>query len=418
MNEILFIFALLGIIVFLFVICSFRHRRTMEKALRQKQILLQTLIDAIPSQSFYKDTQLRYVGCNKAFEVFAGVKRKEIIGKTVFDFFKDGRAELITERDKKFLTSSENQIRYETIQATAKGEKHDYLVIKTKFPNPDGLVGGFVSISIDVTDKKSLEKNLDFAVQQLSDKNIQIKDSVRIQKAILREPEELNEYFKDAFILFRPKDIISGDFYWFGHREDLLWVAAADCTGHGVPGALITILGNELLNQIVYEQEMTRPDLILKTLDSKLRVALQKRGPEHEIADGMDIAMVVVDKKNRSLQFSGAKNPMYFLRDGKLEEIEGSHFEIGGRAREKNFELHVKSLNENDLFYIFSDGLQDQFGGKEGRKLMSKGFKEWLADIAHLPLKEQGKELEARFENWKNSHPQIDDILVIGMKAV
>lgn len=196
-------------------------------------------------------------------------------------------------------------------------------------------------------------------------------------------------------------------------------IAAADCTGHGVPGALMTVLGNELLNQIIYEQNITRPDLILFALDLKLRVSLQKRDQETEINDGMELALCTVDPEAKQLQFAGAKSPLYSARNGELHEIKGSRAPIGGRgAKNKAFHLHTHNIEEGDVFYITTDGFQDQFSREGNRKFTAKRFRSLLTEISPLPLAEQAKQLEQTFTEWKGQTAQIDDVLVIGMKVI
>lgn len=277
--------------------------------------------------------------------------------------------------------------------------------------------------------RQNLEKHLQEANEnllkvnsELTYKNEQITAGIEyashIQNGILVDKEEIIEHFEEAFIFFKPRDVLSGDFYWFAQREDLLMIAAIDCTGHGVPGALMTILGNELLNHLVYEQGLAQPDLILGALDLKLRIALQKRNEKDEVNDGMEMSLCVIDSQNSTLQFSGAKNSLYWARNGAMQEVKGSHFSVGGKQtlREKVFDLYAQQIEKGDVFYIFTDGFQDQLN-EEGRKFMSRHLREFLLANHALSLKEQEQKLEIELENWRGKKPQTDDVLVMGLRV-
>ncbi|MFZ5807494.1 MAG: SpoIIE family protein phosphatase [Verrucomicrobiota bacterium] len=397
---------------------------------KQNSALFQTLIDAIPSQVFYKDVNQIYLGCNHAFELFSGKKRCEIIGKTVFDIFPSDRAEVIHSREKELLDSSENMLTYEATYPHPLYGLRDFLVTKAKFYHPDGSLGGVITLTFDITSQKTLEKNLIQAKEEteklyhdLRVKNEHLMAHLEharfVQNGILLEEEALWERFPEAFIFLRPKAIVSGDFYWFAHRENTFLIATVDCTGHGVSGALMTVLAHALLNQIVHEEGILQPDKILHALDAKLNRILQKRDPEQKIPNGMDMALCAIDVVSKQLQFAGAKAPLYYMREKELHVIEGSRSTVEGRIsqKEKTFELHSLQIQKDDVFYLFSDGMRDQFGGEPRRKLTSKGLREWLTEIAHLSLKEQGAEITKKFDAWKRDYPQTDDALLLGIKV-
>lgn len=243
-------------------------------------------------------------------------------------------------------------------------------------------------------------------------------EGIRIQNGILWHHEEIVSYFKEAFIFLYPKDIVSGDFYWFAHKDDFLMIAAVDCTGHGIPGALMTMLGNELLNQIVNEQDILLPNQILNALDSKLFNAIQKKNCKSEVYDGMEIGLCTIDLKNRQLFFSGARRPLYQIRKGELNQLDGSLFSIGGKKKEKEktFNLSIIDIEENDAFYLFSDGFQDQLS-EEKKRFTSQQLRNFLIKSHYLGLQEQGVELRKIFENWRGNMNQTDDILGIGFKV-
>lgn len=251
----------------------------------------------------------------------------------------------------------------------------------------------------------------------------------RIQQAILGNAEAITSNFEESFIFLRPRDIVSGDFYWYtevkrtgsgigGQDFKTLFfkvIVAADCTGHGIPGAFMTVLGNTLLDEIINENRVTNPGKILSLLDRKLLMKLQK----HNVNDGMDMSMLIFDDENKKVSFSGANNPLYFIRKGEFQEIKGSKFPIGSSQykEKKKFESHTIDYEEGDVFYIFSDGYQDQFGGPNGMKFYKKQFRELLIKISPLPMAEQKAILEAELLAWMGKETQTDDVLVIGIRV-
>ncbi|KPK82511.1 MAG: hypothetical protein AMS27_14480, partial [Bacteroides sp. SM23_62_1] len=222
--------------------------------------------------------------------------------------------------------------------------------------------------------------------------------------------------FPESFILFLPRDIVSGDFYWICRKKHTIVIVAADCTGHGVPGAFMSILGVSFLNEIV-SRDIPRANIILNRLRENIMKSLHQTGDIYEHKDGMDIALCICDLEKRELQFSGAFNPMYLIRDGELNEVRGDKMPIGiAPTEEKSFTNHVLDLRKNDLIYIFSDGFADQFGGPEDRKFRYRPFKELLVRIHKQDMGKQKKLLEQKFYNWKGEVDQVDDILIIGFK--
>ena len=268
--------------------------------------------------------------------------------------------------------------------------------------------------------KKKANVALSLAYKEIEMKNKDITDSInyskRIQESSLPTMELKHKLFPNAFILFKPKDIVSGDFYWFTEINDKKLIAACDCTGHGVPGALMSMIGNNILNQIVNEKGITSPDKILNQLHLDIRKSL-KQNEQVENSDGMDIAMIAFNLET-GIEFAGAQRPLWLIRNNTIEEIKPDKFSIGGMQPENNrsFTNNFKSLSKGDCIYIFTDGYVDQFGGTEGKKFMSKRFKELLLSVHTKPMSEQEKILNHTIENWKGVSEQIDDILVIGIR--
>lgn len=239
----------------------------------------------------------------------------------------------------------------------------------------------------------------------------------RIQRAILPEVKEISGLADNIFVLLIPKDIVSGDFYWFSQVNNKLVVAAVDCTGHGVPGALMSMLGNSYLDEIINNREITDPARILDELTKEVRSALRQKGERQESKDGMDIALCVIDKKQNVLKYSGAYNNLYLVRKNVLTEYNADRMPIGYYDDlEKRFSNHEIATKPGDLIYMFSDGFADQFGGPNIKKFKSAQFKELILKIHRKPMKDQKKLLESRFLEWKGSSEQTDDVLVIGLK--
>lgn len=248
-----------------------------------------------------------------------------------------------------------------------------------------------------------------------------IRYAKRIQTAIMPPESYANDLMKESFILFKPKDIVSGDFYWMNEVEGKAVYAAIDCTGHGVPGALMTVVGFNRLDDAVKEASKVEPAEILDRLNKGVVDTFTSgTNSEADIKDGMDAAMVVVDKEKREVQFAGAFNPLYIIRKGSddVEQIKGNKFPIGAFiGGEQKFTNHTIQLNEGDTVYVFSDGYADQFGGPKGKKFRYKNFRELLVSIQDKPLLEQRDILDKTIEEWRGSLEQIDDILVIGIRV-
>lgn len=267
----------------------------------------------------------------------------------------------------------------------------------------------------------------------------QITDSIayaqRIQSAILPSQEVVDGLFPDNFILFRPKDIVSGDFYWIKEVQDHIVIVGADCTGHGVPGAFMSMLGITMFNSLIGERCFDAPGAILDRLRVKVKEMLAQQGNGDEQKDGMDLAIAVYNKNNRELHFSGANNPLYIIRkksvpvqndlepfasldngEYRLFEIKGDKQPIGVHWEEKPFRTTSVYLKEQDSFYLFSDGFIDQFGGQDRKKFKSMNFKRLLLSVQEKEMELQKQTLEQTFEKWKEDSEQIDDVSVIGIR--
>ncbi len=247
-----------------------------------------------------------------------------------------------------------------------------------------------------------------------------------IQQAMINKTPKLKEYFPDSFILYQPKDVVGGDFYWYSKLDNKIIVAAVDCTGHGVPGAFLTVLGNNILNQIVTAEKNTDPGLILEKMNIIVKETLNQKQSNNK--DGMDAAVCTIDKENNKLYFAGANNPLVLITDDEINIIKGEKYGIGGFSdmlfeRFKEFkksslmyQTHEFDYVSNSLIYLFSDGYQDQISEKTDKKLSSNKFYQLLKINSHLPAEKQKNELKKFYFEWKGDQEQVDDVLVIGIK--
>jgi len=276
--------------------------------------------------------------------------------------------------------------------------------------------------SIELNQAKN---KMSLALKELHEKNEDLLSSIHyarlIQEAILPSEERFRSVLPESFVYHRPRDIVSGDFYWLQEVDDKILVAAVDCTGHGVPGAFMSIIGNNALNTAVREEGLTTPSLILDSLNRGVSSTLRSQSKQAEgtvMKDGMDIALVAIDPKNRKIEYAGAYNPLYLIRDGQLIETKGDKFPIG-LAQDDDVRLftnHSFDLQEGDCIYIFSDGYPDQFGGPQGKKFKYDNFRSLLFKIHQLSPRKQLKMVERGFEDWKGDLPQLDDVLLIGFR--
>ncbi len=272
--------------------------------------------------------------------------------------------------------------------------------------------------------RDEIEHQRNFVVSQrdkIAEQKLKITDSIkyasRIQAAIMPPVDVLKDILPNYFILNKPRDIVSGDFYWVGKKDNHLIIAVADCTGHGVPGAFMSMLGIAFLNEIVNKSRIHNAAEILNRLKKQVIFSLHQTGSETEAKDGMDIAVCLIDLNKKIISFAGANNPLYLIRNNELIEVKGDKMPVGIRVRAKNeFTDNEIEIEKNDIIYLFSDGYIDQFGGPETTKFKSKYFKEKLLQIHKLPIQEQCSDLDKTIEDWKGDLQQLDDILVMGIE--
>ncbi len=278
-----------------------------------------------------------------------------------------------------------------------------------------------VGIGKDITSQRKTELELLDTNKELRSLFNELKDSLnyasRLQKAILKNPRILSSHFNDAFVLYRPKEDISGDIYWLKEMGDFMFVALVDCTGHGAPGALLSIITNSLLKDIIVRRQILEPSHILKCLDTEFVNYLHENLSEGNIQDGMDISIMRYHAKSKTVCHCSANRPILKISKGIIEEWKPNKFSIGFQYDlPKTFDQHCEVLEAGDEVILFSDGFPDQFGGERGKKFNRKRFRQTLLDMHGMPGNEQEGYLDYTLKNWMQQEEQVDDVTVIGLK--
>lgn len=256
---------------------------------------------------------------------------------------------------------------------------------------------------------------------ELAEKKKEIQDSINyarhIQEAMLPDVSLLGKYFPEGFGLYLPKDVVSGDFYWFNEYKGVMYLAVADCTGHGVPGAFMSMIGIDKLNQSLIDKQLEDPSELLSAMNISIKIALKQKDDQATSMDGMDIALCSYNKKTKILQFAGANRPLWLIRNGELIEFKPTKASIAGYTENSQvYESHTIQMQTGDTIYTFTDGIADQFGGPERKKFMTKRLKEALLSIHRMPMSQQEAAVEKIFRDWKGSLDQVDDILLLGLR--
>jgi len=320
----------------------------------------------------------------------------------------------ITESIKEMM-DKKHPVYYESLNTTREGKKLWVATTLTPIVKEHGEIDKIVVIDVDIHDNKL--KSL-----KIEDQSIEIQKSInyarRIQEALLPDIEDITADLPDSFVLFKPKDVVSGDFYWFKEWNNSYVIAAIDCTGHGVPGAFMSVMAQNILSQMVSISVINRPGYILENLHETVRYSLKQHKTDSNSRDGMDVAMCKISKDKKTLEYAGAMRPLYHVRNGVLTEIKGDKHAIGGHQSEerRKFTTHTVPLEKGDCIYIFSDGYADQFGGPEGKKFMTKRMKDVLVSVSNRPAAEQKEFMNKTVEEWRGGLEQIDDILLVGIR--
>ncbi|MGD0755068.1 MAG: SpoIIE family protein phosphatase [Bacteroidales bacterium] len=268
---------------------------------------------------------------------------------------------------------------------------------------------------------QTLEQKVIERTQKIEAQNKEIRCSIqyasRIQHALLPPNEEFKKLLPSYFVLSKPRDIVSGDYYWLASKDDQVFIVVADCTGHGVPGAFMSILGVSFLNEIVNNGVTIKANEILNQLCEQVIKSLHQTGKCDETRDGMEMAICIIDSDKKKLQYSGAFRPLYLIRDKELKEFKGDKRPIGIYEQEdQSFTNKEILIKKNDIIYLFTDGYVDQLGGADRKTFRTENFKKLLIDIHNMSMPEQKKTLEKKFEDWRSDIDQVDDILIVGIK--
>ncbi len=447
-----------------------------KQKIEEHQELLYDIFEFLPDAVLVIDKTGNVLAWNKAMERLTGVLAADIEGKGNYEyslpFYNERRpllVDLVLNENQEMLTRyskverKEDELFNEVFIPHFRGAEGAYLAACASplYNLKDEIIGAIEIIS-DITDRKKAEMALETANTKLQEQNqklhqmneeIQaqrdeiekhlitvekqkeeieqkrkdILDSIfyakRIQNAILPSISQISETLPQHLILFKPRDIVSGDYYWIKQKEDKTIVVAADCTGHGVPGAFMSILGTAFLNEIVMKDDIVQANEILNHLRQYVINFLNQAGRLEDARDGMDIALCIINKETMELEFSGAYNPLYLIRNKQLQEYKADKMPIGIYDVYPPFTCKKTTIEKGDNIYIFSDGFQDQFGGPEGKKFMSGRLKRLFIEICDRTMEEQKEILDLTIETWKshldvegNPHEQIDDILVVGIK--
>jgi len=371
-----------------------------EAAIEQQTAVLETQQEEIRSQSRTIDAQVKEV-----------IEQREILAEQEQNI--RSKEETIGQKEEEIRAQDEKIV----LQAEAI-QKQKIIIMAVAIALL--LVFGLVYfIWRNYRNKKKANILLQAQRDQIAYQKKHITDSIEYAKMIqtaLLPSLELFSHRLEHFVLFKPRDIVSGDFYWVEEFDGKFLIVTADCTGHGVPGAFMSMLGISLLNEIVISKEVLRPDLILNRLRDKI-IDVLKQETRSILKDGMDMTICLFDKENHQLQFSGANNPLYHISEGQLTLFKGDKMPVAIHDVMEPFTLHQIQLKKEDTFYTFSDGFVDQFGGPNRKKFLAKNFKNLLVSIQDLSMMDQGNRLDEVFTDYRKEYEQVDDVVVIGVRA-
>jgi len=384
-------------------------------------LLQNKILDNLNSLAIVSNPNKEIIYISPSVKEILGFEPNELLGNKWWKETKKDEQDIFITKQKldsfNIDADSHEKRTYESKVRTKFG-KTKCILWNISFDDDENIIG----IGNDITKRKEYELLLEEKNKQIEESQKEILSSLRysqrIQNAILPGIDRIAESFSDIFVLYKPKDIVSGDFYWSVNTGEFQFIAAIDCTGHGVSGALLSTIGNALLREIVIRDKIYSPSKILEELDLRLLDSLNNNGHNYKIADGMDVALCRIDKKEKIICFSGAYSPLYIVdADNSLKEIKANRFPIGFYSEiEKQFTEMEYSYNSDEVFYIFSDGYADQFGGEKDKKMNKRRFTELLLSVNDMSFEEKHSFLEYSLNNWKQKTEQTDDILVIGFK--
>lgn len=384
-------------------------------------------------KSCYEELATTYAHLGNMSEAY---KYQKLLGQLKDSMFNNDAMQRIAEMTAKYetdkkeqeivLLNKEKQIKANQLAASlaeAKSQQMQKLAFASGFILVFALGLGVLR---GYKQKQKAHALLSIQKEVIEEKNKEILDSIyyakRIQEALLKEEDHVSSHLPEHFILFRPKDIVSGDFYWAFEKHGHWYLAVADCTGHGVPGAFMSMLGIAFLNEITASDKLLAPSEILDQLRSKIVKELRQRGQSGETRDGMDISLLRMDLQSRKVMWAGANNPLWIFRKNEsgnfvISEIKGDKQPIGYHPLFTAFTDHEIELNEGDHIYLFSDGFADQFGGVKGKKFKYRQLQENIATVITSPLPVQKEKLQQSFDDWKGTYAQVDDVCMVGVRV-
>lgn len=401
--------AVKGIVINCRDITTRKRAEAEERMRRNMQALSENSPDLITRIS--SDKYIAYI--NPAIEQYAGFAPEAFMGKSLDEIHESSAfRDLWLEILEKVMDSKEN-VETEVTVNGAQGKRVMQVNAIAEY-NEEELESVLI-VSHDITERKLIEL-------EIQDKNKKINESInysqRIQNAIVPDSMFLNKYLPDSFIFYKPKDVVSGDFPWFLTNGEEIFVAAVDCTGHGVPGAMLSLVGCFLLNNVVESDWSASPAHILDEFDAKVNTTLNIDNMENSIKDGMDIGLCKINLKKKTLEFAGAHRPLYYLSEGELTEYKGDKWAIGGGVykNQTNFTNHKLQLKKGDSVFVCSDGLPDQFGGPNNRKFGPRKIREMISENDGKNMTQMHDLFQKEFYDWMGQGKQMDDVLLMGIR--
>ena len=404
-----------------------------DDALQKSNQRFEEMTDLLPQTVYETDFEGNIIFLNKAGEKLFGYTKDDLKdGIGAEKLFVEYEVEKVKKNFRKIFNGEKSHGNEYLI----KRKDNEIVPIRAyanrvmKDGNPIGIRGVFIDITEEIEARQQIEDSIklikyqkeeiqeqyDFVIKQ----NMEIVESMnyarRIQNALLPSDETIKHLIKEYFILFKPKEIVSGDFYWITQKNGKIMMAAADCTGHGVPGAFMSMLGIAFLNEIANNIKDPSPAGILNELREHVVHTLKQDTKKITTMDGLDIALCVIDTENHEIQFAGANNPLYVVHNGELIEYPSDKMPIGFAYEYHEFSNKTIKLIKGDTFYIFSDGYMDQFGGEKNKKFKPHRFQKLIKDIHDKPMEEQKEILYMTLEEWKGEKDQVDDIIIIGFR--
>ncbi len=356
-----------------------------------------------------------YKRVSRSFERVLGYSTEELLSRPLSYFQVDDEA-MFSYKDIKIHHDGGREFRCERRFRCKSGEVK-WLAWKSVLLSNENLI---YAVARDITEEKAAEQKLkeyNDCLQKYKEENLQsLRYAGSLQRALLPEKKELKNHFPESFIFYAPKQIVSGDFYWFEQFQHKFYVAAADCTGHGVPGAMLSVLGMNIIQNALNVEKLTAPALLLRKLDGAIYKMFSRKREEHLLQDGMDISICVIDKETNTMEYSGTNNPVYIVRQGELLVIKPEKYSLGSYQPEKVFETQQIALETGDVVYLFTDGYADQFGGHFGKKLGYRKFKELLLEVSKNNITNYESFISDTLKTWSGEQEQVDDILLMGIR--